>query len=172
MGRALLVITSNTKILGEESRLQKKKVSRFWKKEKEIIKRLCTAVRFQFLYCFCVFCPVTSEKASSGMPLAGWPTAGSESFIENIVTLWSPGGPGPGARKPHAATNKRWRTVFFSPSRRVVNMPLGGFRGKRDSQKIIIWAEGGEKKTQTFILEGKKGRGCATARGEAKGGRR
>lgn len=67
------MITSNAKILGEVSRLQKKKksITLLKKKEKEIIKRLCTAVRFQFLYCFCVFCPVTSEKANSGMPLAG-----------------------------------------------------------------------------------------------------
>lgn len=49
-------------------------------------------------------------------------------------------------------------------------MPLGGFRGKRDSQKIIIWAEGREKKTQKFILEGKKERDAMTASGGAEGG--
>lgn len=66
------MITSNAKILGEISRLQKKKKSvTLLYKKKKIIKRLCTAVRFQFLYCFCVFCPVSSEKASSRMPLAG-----------------------------------------------------------------------------------------------------
>lgn len=93
---------------------RKRKVSRFWKKEKEIIKRLCTALRFQFLNCFWVFCPVTGEKASSGMPLAGWPTVGSESFIENLVTLRSQvdRDPGPASPTPPLTGGEE---KFFSP---------------------------------------------------------